>query len=176
MILLIALVGCSAPVDEAEETVAAVEEAVQEPELTPDEHVAELDAMCAGAAEAIAARQAETSLYDRIGGRDGIHAVVADTVARHQVNETIVHTMEGVDPEHLIAQVTEFLVGATGGEGEYAGRDVVEAHAHLDLGNLEFLAAGGDLGAAMDAAGWGEDEKQELLCAFVGLRSQVVTQ
>ena len=173
IILLVGLAGCSGP---AEEAVEAVEEAVQEAELTPDQHVAEMEAMCAGAAEAMAARQAESSLFDRVGGREGIHAVVVDTVARHQVNDTIVHTMEGVDPDHLIAQVTEFLVVATGGEGDYTGRDMVEAHEHLNLGNLEFLAAGGDLGASMDAAGWGEGEKQELLCAFVGLRSQVVAE
>ncbi|MBD3868969.1 MAG: group 1 truncated hemoglobin [Acidobacteria bacterium] len=176
MIFVVGLAGCAAPVEETEEVVEAAEEAVQEAEPTPDEQVAELDTMCAGAAEAMAARQAESTLFDRVGGRDGIHAVVADTVARHQVNDTIVHTMEGVDAEHLIAQVTEFLVGATGGEGEYAGRNMVDAHAHMGLANVHFLAAGGDLGAAMDAAGWGEDEKQELLCAFVGLRSQVVTQ
>lgn len=173
IILLVGLAGCSGP---AEEAVEAVEEAVQEAELTPDQHVAEMEAMCAGAAEAMTARQVEASLFDRVGGREGIHQMVADTVARHQVNETIVHTLEGVDPEHLISQVTDFLVGATGGENVYAGRDMVEAHAHLSLSNAEFLAAGSDLGASMDAAGWGEGEKQELLCAFVDLRSQVVAE
>ena len=172
MVFMVVLAGCGGSDKVAEETAAAV----QEVEPTTDEQVAELEAMCAGAAEAMAARQAEASLFDRVGGREGIHAVVADTVARHQVNDTIVHTMEGVDPDHLIAQVTEFLVVATGGEGDYTGRNMVDAHAHMGLTNLEFLSAGGDLGAAMDAAGWGEDEKQELLCAFVGLRGDVVTQ
>ncbi len=172
IILLISLVGCSAPV---EETAAPAEETVQEVELSPDEQVAELETMCADAADAMAARQAETSLYDRAGGREGIHAVVADTVARHLVNDKIVNFLVGVDPDHLIAQVTEFLVVSSGGDGEYTGRNMVDAHAHLELSNVEFLAAGSDLGAAMDAAGWGEDEKQELLCSFVGLREEVVT-
>ena len=96
-------------------------------------------------------------------------------MARHLVNEQILHLMEGVDADHLIAQVTDFLVVGTGGEGEYTGRTMAESHAHLELSNVEFLAAGSDLGAAMDAAGWGENEKQELLFAFVGLRDQVVT-
>jgi hemoglobin len=176
MIALVALLaGCSAPVEVAEEKAAPVEEAVEEVEPTPDEVVAELEAMCGGDQEAMAARQAETSLYERVGGREGIHTVVADTVARHLVNEQILHLMEGVDTDRLIAHVTDFLVVGTGGEGEYTGRNMVDAHAHLALSNLEFLAAGDDLGAAMAAAGWGENEKQELLCAFVGLRDQVVT-
>ena len=41
--------------------------------------------------------------------------------------------------------------------------------------NADFLAAGGDLGAAMEGAGWGENERQEMLCAFVSLRGEVVT-
>ena len=171
-ILLVGLVGCNGP---AEETADPAAEAIQETELTPDEHVAELETMCAEAAIAIEARQTEVSLYDRVGGREGIHAVVADTVARHQVNDRIVNFMVGVDPNHLISQVTDFLVIGTGGEGEYTGRNMVDAHAHLELSNVEFLAAGSDLGEAMDAAGWGENEKQELLCAFVELRSEVVT-
>ncbi len=50
------------------------------------------------------------------------------------------------------------------------------AHAELNLTNDDFLAAGGDLNQAMQTSGWGEDESQELLCAFVGLRADVVTQ
>lgn len=172
LILLIALAGCGGT---AEETAAPAEEPVQEAEPTPDEIVAEHEAACAEAAEAMAARQAETSLYDRIGGREAIQAVVTDVVARHAVNDTIKHTLEGVDTDHLIGQVTDFLVVATGGEGEYTGRDMASAHAHLGLSNAEFLAAGADVDAAMEAAGWGENERQEVLCAFVGLRGEVVT-
>jgi len=142
---------------------------------TADEQVAGLDQMCAAAGGAIAARQKESSLFSRVGGREGIHAGVAGTVARHQVNAAIKRTLEGVDADHLIAQVTDFLVVATGGEGEYSGRDMHAAHAHLSLTNSDFLAAGSDLGASMEAAGWGENERQELLCAFVSLRGEVVT-
>jgi hemoglobin len=145
-------------------------------EPTADEKVAGLEQMCAQAAEAIAARQKESSLYDRVGGREAIHAVVAGTVERHLVNAAIKHTLEGVDTDNLIKHVTDFLVVATGGQGKYGGRDMHSAHAHLSLTNTDFLAAGGDLGAAMATAGWGESEAQEMLCAFVSLRGEVVTQ
>lgn len=160
----------------AQEAAAPQPEAqVQEaPAPTADQQVAGLEAMCAEAQPAIAARQAEKSLFERVGGRDGIHTMATETVRLHQINEPIKRVMEGVDPDHLIEQVTDFLVLATGGQGEYSGRDMVAAHAHLNLTNADFLAAGGDLGKGMTFAGWGEDEKQELLCAFVGLRPHVV--
>jgi hemoglobin len=153
----------------------AVTQAAANVEPTADEKVAGLEQMCGEAAEAIAARQEGSSLHDRAGGREGIHAVVVDTVRRHLVNDAIKHTLEGVDTDHLIKQVTDFLVVATGGGGEYNGRDMRAAHAHLSLTNADFLAAGGDLGAAMEGAGWGENERQEMLCAFVSLRGEVVT-
>ncbi len=170
--------GCGGSYDEASKEASGPqpETQVQEaPAPTPDEQVAGLEAMCAEAQPAMAARQAEEALFNRVGGREGIHVMVADTVRRHQINEPIKHTMDGVDPDLLIERVTDFLVLATGGEGEYHGRDMVAAHSHLNLSNAEFLAAGSDLGAAMGAAGWGENEQQELLCAFVSLRPQVVT-
>jgi hemoglobin len=172
--VLVGSLACSSapePTEKAEPAPAV--EAAAEP--SPDEKVAELDAMCAGAQEAIAARHAATPLYDRLGGRDAIRAVVADTIRRHQVNPQIQRVMEGVDADHLTNQVTDFMSSAFGGDVEYAGRDMVTAHAHLELSNADFLAAGDDLGAAMAAAGVGEDEQQEILCAFVGLRAMAVT-
>lgn len=172
VILMISLVGCS----EAEEEAAPVEEAEQETEPTAEEQVIALEAMCAGAADAMAARQAEATLYDRIGGRDGIREMLTDAAARHQINDQISRFMEGVDVENLIDHVTDFLVVSAGGEGEYTGRDLVEVHEPMELSDMDFLATGADMGAAMDVAGWGEGEKQEVLCSFVALRGEVVTQ
>jgi len=176
-ILLVVAVSCSssAPTEESEPAsgVEAAAEAVAEP--TADEKVAELDAMCAGAAEAMAARQAATPLYERLNGRDGIHAVMTDVVRRHQQNDQIKHMMEGVDAAHLVDQVADFLSSATGGDVAYNGRDMVSAHTHLAISNADFLSAGGDIEAAMVAAGVGDDERQEVICAFASLRSQVVT-
>jgi len=171
LVLFAAFVGCSGPAEESEIEVAEV--AAAEP--TADEQVAGLEQMCADAQPAMDSRQAEATLFERIGGRDGLQIVVQDTVRRHLENEQIKHLLDGVDTDRLATLVTDFLVIGTGGEGEYHGRNMVDSHAHLELTNTDFLAAGGDLGAAMKSAGWGENEQQELLCAFVGLRGEVVT-
>lgn len=176
-VLVVVTVGCSSsgPAEESEPVADASTAAPAAAEPTADEKVAELEAMCAAAAEAMAARQAATPLYERLNGREGIHAVFTDVVRRHQENEQIKHMMEGVDTAHLIEQVSDFLSSATGGSEEYHGRDMVSAHANLAISNADFLAAGGDIKDAMMAAGVGEDEQQEVVCAFVSLRSQVVT-
>ena len=78
LIMLFALVGCSGTSEQPTES------PVVKVEPTPDEKVAELEQMCAGAAEAMAARQAEATLFDRIGGVEGIKVVVDDTVERQR--------------------------------------------------------------------------------------------
>ncbi len=164
----------SAPESTDTDQTPAATEASAEP--TVDEQIQTLDEMCADASEAMTLRQEAQSLYDRAGGRDAISQVVKETVRLHLENDKIKHLFEGVDTEQLNQQVTDFLVVATGGEGQYTGRDMAAAHAELNLTNDDFLAAGGDLNQAMQTSGWGEDESQELLCAFVGLRADVVTQ
>ena len=156
-VLLVGILSCYGPETTEETPSEPVADAAAEP--TPDEQVAQLEAMCAGAQEAMAGRQAAKSLYERLGGREQIHAVVEDVVRRHEVNDQISHLLEGVDTVHLVNQVTDFLVVGSGGEGEYEGLDMATAHAHLELTNADFLAAGADVGAAMTAAGVGADEQ-----------------
>jgi hemoglobin len=155
--------------------VSAMDKAETTAKLTPDQQVAQLDAMCAEAQPAMAARQSERKLYDRLGGRESIHAVVEDVVRRHQHNDSIAHLLDGVDLDRLVNQVTDFLAASTGGDVVYRGRDLKSSHARLELTNADFLAAGGDVEAALVAAGVGPEEIQEVMCAFVTLRGEVVT-
>jgi hemoglobin len=167
-VIVAAIAFCllAAPVQGQEDTAS---------EKTADDVLADLEQMCSAAQEAMELRQVEKPLYQRLGGRDGIHSVVEITVQRHLENDAIRHLFDGVDLDRLVEQVTDFLSGATGGDVEYRGRDMVAAHAHLGLGNAEFVAAGSDVGAAMTAAGVGADEQQEVMCAFVSLSGAVIT-
>ena len=141
---------------------------------TTREQVLGLDAMCAENADAMAARQTEKSLYERLGGEEKIHEIVAEIVRLHSVNPVVKHTLEGVDEARLIHGVTQFLVAGSGGPAEYKGRNIVDAHSHLKLTNAEFLSAGGDVMQAMKNKECGEAEIQEVVCVLVSLRDQVV--
>lgn len=176
LLMLVAFVACggqSGYEDNAAEEMAK-DAAASVEEVAVDPAVLQMQSGCAAAADAMAARQAEASLYDRLGGRDAIFAVTTDVVRRHRVNEPIKHLMEGVDDAHLIAQVTDFLSRAAGGDVEYNGLDMVDAHAHMSLTDEHFLTAGGDVQAAMEAAGVGEGEIQEVMCMFASLHGDVV--
>jgi hemoglobin len=143
-------------------------------EPTVREQLLALEERCAENASAMKARQAEASLYERLGGREGIHAITREIVRLHDQNEALTRIMDGVDRELLARRVAQFIISGTGGPQVYEGRDLVSAHAHLDLTNAHFLAAGGDVMQAMENEGCTEDEIQEIVCILVSLRHKVV--
>jgi hemoglobin len=145
--LSVVAVGGSAFADDEEKT--------EKPAPTANEQVLGLEAMCAENSEAMGARQSEKSLFERLGGEEKIHAIVAELVRLHGENEQIKRVLEGVDQDHLVKMVTQFLVVGSGGGGEYTGRNMPDAHAHLKLSNADFLAAGGDVMQAMKNEGHG---------------------
>ena len=85
------------------------------------------------------------TLYERMGGWDGIDQIVADTLALHQENEEIVDILDGIDLERLHANVTAFFAAGTGGPNKYEGRDMTTAHAPLGLTEADFDAAVSDV-------------------------------
>ena len=139
-----------------------------------EEHIAQLNKMCEDTAEARAARQAETPLYDRLGGYDKISALTTEIVNLHEQNEAIQHVMVGVDGELLAKHVADFVASGTGGPQKYTGRDMVSAHENLHLTDADFVAAGGDIVKAMQSFDYGEEEIQEVMCILVSLKDQVV--
>ena len=139
-----------------------------------EDHIAQLKQMCEETAEARAARQVETPLYDRLGGYDKISALTTEIVKLHEQNEAIKHLLVGVDGELLARHVADFVASGTGGPQKYTGRDMVSAHKNLHLTDADFVAAGGDIVKAMQSFDYGEDEIHEVICILVSLKDQVV--
>lgn len=139
-----------------------------------DEQVAGLEQMCAENADAMALRQSEKSLYERMGGDEKIHEITREVVRLHLQNPKIVHLLDGVDNDQLAHGVAQFIIAGTGGPSVYAGPSLTASHAHLKLTNDDFMAAGGDVIQAMKNVGCGENEINEMVCALVSLRDQVV--
>lgn len=91
------------------------------------------------------------TLYDRLGGREAIAAVVDRFYDRVLEDEQVAHHFEDVDMDHQRAQQTDFVVALAGGPGEYAGTDMETAHDHLEITPTEFAAIVDHLEAALEA-------------------------
>ena len=70
-------------------------------------------------------------LYDRLGGREGIAAVVDDFYAQLVGDDKLGEFFEGSDIQRLRETQTAFLCEAAGGPETYDGPPIREAHLHV---------------------------------------------
>ena len=136
--------------------------------------VAELKKMFADSAAARAERQKAKPLFERLGGRDAIAAVTRDIVELHFTEAITAPLCVGVDKQKLIGHVVDWLCQASGGPAKYAGRDMVSAHAHLNMTDVHFMAAGEQIIRTLKKYGVGDPEIQEVICAIVAHHDDVI--
>jgi len=121
-----------------------------------------------------AAGAAPKSLYDRLGGKPAIVAVVDEFVARVAADKRINQRFGNTDIPRLKVQLVEFVCAATGGPCKYTGRDMHTAHASMDLVEDEFTALVQDLQGALVKLNVPAAEQNELLGALGPLKEQII--
>lgn len=122
----------------------------------------------------------EKSLYDRLGGRKAITAVVDEFVGRvaadKRINSFFVAT--AADPKRLAnfkSNLVDQICEASGGPCKYKGKDMKTAHAGMGIGDADFGALVEDLTGALDKFKVGAAEKQDLLGALGPMKKDIVT-
>lgn len=117
----------------------------------------------------------QAKLYDRLGGRPAITAVVdafvANVAADTRINRFFANTDIPTLKMHLVNQIGE----ATGGPEKYTGRDMKTAHAGLMITKADFDALVEDLVKALDQFKVPEQEKNELLGLLGPMEKDIVT-
>ena len=114
------------------------------------------------------------SLYERLGGKEAITAVVDDFVGRCAADGRINGKFARTDIARLKANLVDQVCAAAGGPCTYAGRDMRQTHDGMSVTGGEFDALVGDLVATLDKFGMGEAEKAELLGVLGSLRGDIV--
>jgi hemoglobin len=119
------------------------------------------------------------SLYQRLGGERGVHAVVDDFVKRVLADTHVNHWFEHVAKDaHEAAEykqhLSEFLCKAAGGPCAYHGKDMVAAHHGMHITDEAFAAVAKHLEEALTHARVHDAEKHELMTLVGGLKAAVV--
>jgi hemoglobin len=114
------------------------------------------------------------TLYQRLGGKEGIDAVVATFVANVGRDQRIQLRFLFTDLDGLRAHLSAQICEATGGPCKYTGKPMKSGHAGMHISNAEFDAMAEDLAAALKAHGVGALEQQQLLGAISGMRADIV--
>jgi hemoglobin len=121
-----------------------------------------------------AANAPQKSLYERLGGRPAITAVVDQFVANDAADKRINMRFINTDIPQLKKLLVEFIGAATGGPEQYEGRDMHTSHASMQLVDEEFDALVEDLVKALDKFNVPAKEKGEILAALGPLKPQIV--
>jgi len=123
---------------------------------------------------AISASAKEKSLYDRLGGKQALTAVV-DAFVGKAAGDTRINAKFGkTDVPRLKVHLVEQLCAATGGPCKYTGNDMKTTHHNMKVTEGEFNALVEDLVATLDQFKVPEKEKGELLAILGPLKDQIV--
>ena len=118
--------------------------------------------------------QKEASLYDRLGGKPAITAVVDDFIGNVAADKRINARFAGANIPRLKQMLVDQICAASGGPCTYTGRDMLSAHRGMNISEGEFNALVGDLVRSLDKFKVPEKEKGELLSALGGMKSDIV--
>jgi hemoglobin len=114
------------------------------------------------------------SLYERLGKKEAITAVVDEFIGRVAADARIKHRFFNTDIPKLKTLLVEQVCQATGGPCKYSGQDMETSHAGMELVDEEFTALVEDLAGALDKFKVPAKEKGELLGALGPLQPQIV--
>jgi hemoglobin len=118
----------------------------------------------------------QKSLYDRLGGKDALTAVVDDFVARLAADKRVNARFSNSDIPHLKAMLVEQICEAAGGPCKYSGKDMKTAHTGMNITDEEFGALVEDLGASLTQFKVGKTEQDQLVGALAPMKPQIVGQ
>ena len=117
----------------------------------------------------------DASLYDRLGGKPAITAVVDDFVGNVAADGRINGFFAKANVPHLKAMLVDQICEASGGPCKYAGRDMKSAHAGMGINDAQFGALVEDLVKSLDKFKVPAREKNELLAALGSMKKDIVT-
>jgi hemoglobin len=147
---------------------------------TPVNKIATVLTLAAALAAPMLSMAADKSLYERLGGKKSITAVVDEFVGRVAMDARINHYFgaAAADPARMKlfkANLVDQICQASGGPCKYTGKDMKSAHAGMGITAADFNALVEDLSGALDKFKVKDKEKNELLGALAPMKSDIVT-
>lgn len=117
---------------------------------------------------------ADKSLYDRLGGKPAIQAVVDDFIGNVAADPRINGFFANSDIPRLKRLLVDQICEASGGPCKYTGKDMKSAHAGMRITEGHFNALVEDLIKSLDKFRVPEREKKELLAALASMKPDIV--
>jgi hemoglobin len=116
----------------------------------------------------------QKSLYERLGAKPAITAVVDDFIGNVAGDGRINKRFANANIPRLKGMLVDQICEAAGGPCKYAGQSMKDAHTGMKITDAEFGALVEDLVKSLDKFKVGAQEKSELLGALGGMKGDIV--
>ncbi|HEX7441646.1 MAG TPA: group 1 truncated hemoglobin [Caldimonas sp.] len=116
----------------------------------------------------------DASLYQRLGGKDAITAVVDDFIGNVAADTRINRRFGGTDIPRLKRMLVDQICAGTGGPCTYTGRNMSAAHEGMNIRDDEFGALVEDLVKSLDKFKVPAREKGDLLGILGPMKGAIV--
>lgn len=116
----------------------------------------------------------QKSLYERLGGKPAIQAVVDDFIGNVAADNRINGFFANTNIPRLNTMLVNQICQATGGPCKYEGRSMKAAHAGMGVSEFHFNALVEDLVKSLNKFNVPEREKKELLTALASMKGDIV--
>ena len=121
------------------------------------------------------------TLFERLGGTQGISMIVDDAVEAHMnnpaVNARFLPLKEQPERLAIIKQHTiEFFSAGSGGPSNYSGKDMVATHKGMNISPGEYMHVIDDIFVALDKNSINDVTKKDVLAILWSLKSMIISQ
>lgn len=122
-----------------------------------------------------------SSLYERLGGEEGISSIVDDVVVAHTNNPVIkARFLPYLDqPERLVVirqHTIEFFSAGSGGDVSYTGKDMPTTHRGMNISAAEYMEVVDDILMVLDKHKIDEQSKKDVLAICWSLKDMIMAQ
>ena len=127
------------------------------------------------AASAPAPAAAPQNLYERLGGQEGLEAVIDALLVNIGADSRLKHYFNNLDQLRFKTNMVAFLCEKTGGACSYTGGEIKKAHKSLQVTSEDFDAMMEDVGKTLDEKGVAEADKKELMDIMASSKADIVS-
>jgi len=114
------------------------------------------------------------TLFERIGGKDAVNAAVDIFYEKILADDRVNYLFENTDMPRQITKQKVFLSYAFGGLPTYDGKNLREAHKHMDLTEEHFGAVAENLQATLEELNVPEDLIGEVMAIAASTHDDVL--
>lgn len=122
----------------------------------------------------ISADAADTTLYDDLGGHNGVTAIISGLFDYTLDDKRIAHTFDNSDVDRVERLLVEQICELAGGPCTYSGVSMAKSHRGLDLNMMHFNALVENLQRAMRDEDIPNGTQNRLLALLAPMKPDVV--